>query len=302
MSLSTSSPHVSWRRPGLALLLVATLTGCATSSNPKDPYEGFNRTMFKFNDTLDQVALKPAATVYKRVLPSFVQTGVGNFFGNLDDLWNSVNNLLQGKGEAGMSDATRLAVNSTVGIGGLFDVASKAGLPKHNEDFGQTLGVWGFKSGPYLMLPLLGPSTLRDTAALPLDSLGDPWHYVYPVSLRNIGTVTRVIDKRAALLDASNLLEDAALDRYEFVRDSYLQRRESRVNDGASRTPPRASEDDDDVKNASAAEAVEAEAADAPLLPVSSVSSDSATQELTVDTHPVPAIGTHEHKLTKVNP
>lgn len=239
---------VKWRSAALTLGAAALLSGCA-GPNPRDPYESFNRAMFKFNDTVDQVALKPAATAYRAVLPSFVQTGVDNFFGNLADAWSAVNNLLQGKGEAGMSDVTRVALNSTFGLLGLIDFASQAGLPKHNEDFGQTLGYWGVPSGPYLMLPLFGASTVRDTAALPLDFNGDIWRYKEPIYLRNIGTATRAVDQRANLLDASSLLEDAALDRYEFVRDGFLQRRESKVYDGEE--PPRKKQprdDDDGVK------------------------------------------------------
>lgn len=237
-----------WRVRSLTLALGAAvlLSGCA-GPNPRDPYESFNRAMFKFNDTVDQVALKPAATAYRAVLPSFVQTGIDNFFGNLADVWSAVNNLLQGKGEAGMSDVARVTLNTSFGLLGLIDFASQAGLPKHNEDFGQTLGYWGVPSGPYLMLPLFGASTVRDTAALPLDFNGDLWRYKEPVYLRNIGTATRAVDQRANLLDASSLLEDAALDRYEFVRDGFLQRRESKVYDGEE--PPRkkkqAMEDDD---------------------------------------------------------
>ena len=221
------------RRAAMAAGVAVLLSACA-GPNPRDPYEGFNRAMFQFNDKVDQVALKPAATAYKAVLPSFVQTGVNNFFGNLSDVWSAVNNLLQGKGEAGMSDVTRVTLNSTFGLLGLLDIASEAGLQKHNEDFGQTLGRWGVPSGPYLMLPLLGPSTVRDTAALPLDISGDVWRYKEPLYIRNIGTVTRVVDQRANLLDASTLLEDAALDRYEFIRDGFLQRRESKIFDGES--------------------------------------------------------------------
>lgn len=221
------------RRAAMAAGVAVLLSACA-GPNPRDPYEGFNRAMFQFNDTVDQVALKPAATAYKAVLPSFVQTGVNNFFGNLSDVWSAVNNLLQGKGEAGMSDVTRVTLNSTFGLLGLLDIASEAGLQKHNEDFGQTLGRWGVPSGPYLMLPLLGPSTVRDTAALPLDISGDVWRYKEPIYIRNIGTATRVVDQRANLLDASTLLEDAALDRYEFIRDGFLQRRESKIFDGES--------------------------------------------------------------------
>lgn len=218
-------------RAAVLLLAALTLTGCA-SMNEKDPYEKYNRSVFNFNDAVDRNALKPAATAYKAVLPSFVQTGVNNFFGNLSDLWSSANNVMQGKGERGLSDFTRVLINSTFGLVGVIDIASDAGLPKHNEDFGQTLGYWGVPSGPYLMLPLLGPSTVRDTAGLPVDIAADPWGYGISSRARNIGTVVRVVDQRAVLLDASNLLEDAALDRYEFIRDGYLQRRKSQVFDG----------------------------------------------------------------------
>ncbi len=213
------------------LLLALSLTGCASLAE-KDPYEKFNRKMFAFNDAVDTHALKPAATAYKTVLPSFVQTGVNNFFSNLSDVWSSANNLMQGKGERGLSDFTRVLINSTFGLAGTIDIASDAGLAKHNEDFGQTLGYWGVPSGPYIMLPLLGPSTMRDTAGLPVDIAADPWGYGISSRARNIGTVVRVVDQRAVLLDATNLMEEAALDRYEFIRDGYLQQRKSKVFDG----------------------------------------------------------------------
>ena len=188
--------------------MVLTLSGCATTStNPRDPYEGFNRKVFSFNDKVDQVALKPAAQAYRAVLPSFVQIGVGNFFRNLGDVWTGVNNVLQGKVGDGVSDFMRFAVNSTLGLGGVIDIGSAAGMPKHREDFGQTLGKWGVASGPYLVLPLLGSSTVRDTAAVAIFACAVVWG-----------------------------IEGAALDRYEFVRDGYLQRRESRVYDGEA--PP----------------------------------------------------------------
>ena len=215
------------------------LAGCATTgSTPGDPLESYNRAVFKFNDTVDNVALKPAATAYKKALPQFVQTGVNNFFGNLGDVWSAANNLMQGKGEAGMSDFTRFTLNTTFGLGGLLDIASEAGLQKHNEDFGQTLGYWGMPSGPYFVLPLLGPSTVRDAAATPLDMAADPWTYVDPTSTRGWGTAVRIVDKRAQYLDASNLVEGAALDRYVFIRDGYLQRRESQVFDGEGSRKP----------------------------------------------------------------
>jgi phospholipid-binding lipoprotein MlaA len=187
--------------------------------------------MFSFNDSVDRVALKPAATAYKNVTPIFVQTGVNNFFGNLTDLWSSLNNFAQLKGKDGLNDFMRFAVNSTLGLVGVLDIATPAGMRKHNEDFGQTLGFWGVPSGPYLMLPLLGPSTVRDTAALPGDWWGDPWTHVNDVPWRTGGIVLRAVDQRASVLDASNLLEDAALDRYEFIRDGYMQRRSSKVLD-----------------------------------------------------------------------
>ena len=229
-----------------AAAVMAMLTGCATT-NPQDPLEGYNRTVFRFNDAVDRTVLKPTATAYKNVTPSFVQTGVNNFFGNLSDAWSAVNNLLQGKGEAGMGDVTRVAMNSTFGIFGLLDIASEAGIQKHNEDFGQTLGVWGVPSGPFVMLPLLGPSTVRDTAALPADIGGDIWKYKEPANWRNIGAGVRIVDKRASLLDAGNLLEDAALDRYEFIRDGYMQRRQSQVYDG---NVPRETQADEATTNA----------------------------------------------------
>jgi len=224
-----------------AAAAVLALSGCATTGNQQDPLEGYNRAVFSFNDAVDRTVLKPTATAYKNVVPGFAQTGVNNFFGNLSDAWSSINNFLQGKVEDGGTDFGRFALNSTFGIFGLLDIASEAGMPKHNEDFGQTLGKWGVPSGPFLMLPLLGPSTVRDTAALPADFAGDIWKYKDPTHVRNIGAGVRIIDKRATLLDASNLLEEAALDRYEFLRDGYLQRRQSQVYDG---DVPRQANDD----------------------------------------------------------
>lgn len=228
--MKTTTTRALWRTLALAAFAVS-LTGCATLGE-KDPYEKYNRQMFAFNDAIDTHALKPTATAYKKVVPGFMQTGVNNFFYNLSDVWSSANNLMQGKGERGLSDLTRVVINSTFGLAGLIDIASDAGLPRHSEDFGQTLGYWGVPSGPYLMLPLLGPSTLRDTAGLPLDIAADPWGYGVSSRVRNAGVVLRVVDQRAAVLDASNLMEAAALDRYEFIRDGFLQQRKSKVFDG----------------------------------------------------------------------
>lgn len=193
--------------------------------NPRDPLEGFNRLMFNFNDSVDQNVLQPVARVYRDTTPGFFQTAVSNFFGNIGDVWSAVNNILQGKVGDGMSDVMRVAVNSTFGLGGMIDIASPAGLQKHKEDFGQTLGVWGVPSGPYIVLPMLGSSTLRDTAAMPVDMKADLWSYKEPVYIRNSGTVLKLVDKRASVLDAGTLLEEAALDKYVFIRDAYLQKR-----------------------------------------------------------------------------
>ncbi len=267
-----------WR--SLALLAVAaSLTGCA-SMGEKDPYEKFNRGVFKFNDTIDRNALKPAATAYKTVLPSFVQTGVNNFFFNLADVWSGANNLMQGKGERGLSDFTRVLINSTFGLGGVIDIASTADLERHSEDFGQTLGYWGVPSGPYVMLPLLGPSTLRDTAGLPVDIAADPWGYGISSRARNIGTVVRVIDQRAVLLDATNILEGAALDRYEFIRDGYLQQRKSKVFDGeGSRKEAKEAREEDAVPDAKSIAAAYADDED----PVPADASKDAAKDATTD-------------------
>jgi len=221
-----------------AAALIVTVTGCASSGtpgNPGDPLEGYNRMMFKINDKVDTVAFQPLAKGYQTVTPGFVQTGIGNFFGNLGDLWSAVNQLLQGRGEAGFTSLTRVAFNTTFGLGGVLDIATEAHLTKQKSDFGQTLGVWGVGAGPYVVMPLLGSSTLRDVAGTPIDLYGDPWHYKYPVDVRNIGTVVRLVDRRAQLLSASNLLEDASLDKYVFVRDAYLESRQAQIDAARAR-------------------------------------------------------------------
>lgn len=198
--------------------------------NPRDPLEGFNRAMFSFNDTVDTAVVKPVAEAYRAATPGFVQTGIGNFFSNIGDVWNAVNNLLQGRVNDGATDVMRFAINTTLGIGGLIDIGSAAGMPKHNEDFGQTMGRWGVRSGPYLVLPVFGPSTVRDALAMPVDMRGDLRYYKRPMYIKNIGSVVRLVDKRASVLDAGSLLEEAALDKYVFFRDAYLQRRAGQVS------------------------------------------------------------------------
>jgi phospholipid-binding lipoprotein MlaA len=222
-----------------ALILV---TGCATgpNANPADPLEPFNRGVAHFNDTVDNAVVRPVATVYRDVLPSPVRTGVNNFFGNLSDVWSFTNSVLQLKLQSSAENFMRVNVNTVFGIGGLLDIASEAGIDRHNEDFGQTLGRWGVPPGPYLVLPVLGSSTVRDTAALPVDWKGDLLTQVNDVAVRNSLYVLRGVDVRANLLRASQLLDDAALDKYSFTRDAFLQRRRNDVYDG---NPP-----DDDNK------------------------------------------------------
>lgn len=214
------------------LALSAGMAGCATSGNPHDPIEGFNRAMFSFNETVDSAVIKPVAKGYEAVLPQPVRTGVSNFFSNIADAWISINNLIQGKPKEAVSDLGRVLVNSTVGILGLFDVATPMGMEKHEEDFGQTLGVWGVGDGPYVVLPILGPRTLRDTGGLLVDLAIDPVVNHEPVDVRNVAIALRAIDTRAELLSAEKTIDEAALDKYSFIRDAYLQRRHSLIKDG----------------------------------------------------------------------
>lgn len=218
---------------GLVLLLVA-LTGCATGpgANPHDPLEPFNRGVYQFNDAVDAAVIKPVATAYQDVLPAPVRRGVRNFFANLQDAWSGVNNALQFKGESAANSFMRFGVNTFLGLGGILDVASEMRIERHTKDFGHTLGYWGVAPGPYLVLPLLGPSTLRDTAALPVDAQGNMVSGIEHIPTRNSLTVLRLVDTRASLLGASAMLESVALDKYTFTRDAYLQRRRSSIYDG----------------------------------------------------------------------
>lgn len=221
------------RRLGvLALLVIAS--GCATGPNPNpaDPFEPFNRGVTRFNDVVDDAVLRPAATAYREVLPSPVRTGVNNFFGNLSDVWSFVNSALQLKLQNSAETFMRVNVNTFFGLGGLLDIATEAGIDRHSEDFGQTLGRWGVPSGPYVVLPLFGSSTLRDTAAWPVDRRGDLLGELDDIPVRNSLYVLRVVDGRSNLLRAGQLLDDAALDKYSFTRDAYLQRRRNEVHDG----------------------------------------------------------------------
>ena len=219
----------------------AFLAGCATSGNPKDPMEGFNRAMYRVHDGIDTVVLKPVATGYDAVLPNPVQTGVTNFFSNIGDLMISVNNLLQGKPNDAISDFGRVAINTTVGIFGLLDIASDVGIPKHDEDFGQTFGRWGVSEGAYVFIPLLGPRTARDTVGVAVDLWTDPVTYINDVPVRNSLLALRAVNTRANLLPADKVIEEAAIDKYSYIRDAYLQNRRNLVHDG---NPPARSVDD----------------------------------------------------------
>jgi phospholipid-binding lipoprotein MlaA len=232
----------------ILMFSVIVMTGCAaTQQNERvakiDPFEPMNRAVFSFNEATDDYVIKPIAEVYKFVLPEFVRTGVTNFFGNINDVMIGANNLLQGKPAETANDIGRFLINSTIGIFGLFDVATDMGLDKNREDFGQTLGVWGLPDGPYVVLPLFGASNVRDTVGFVVDIETD---FILNSDKLNkdqkIGsTVLRVVNRRADLLDAGQLLEDAAFDKYSFVRDGYLQRRRNQVYDG---NPPPLKEED----------------------------------------------------------
>jgi phospholipid-binding lipoprotein MlaA len=210
------------------MLAVAVLAGCATVTTPTkgDPFESYNRTMFTINDKIDQVALKPIAKGYVFITPQPVRDSVTNFFGNIGDIYTAANNLVQLKIADGVSDIMRVVMNSIFGVAGLFDVASVAGLPKHTQDFGLTLGHYGVPSGPYVVLPLLGPSTVRDTAGTVVDYFGNVTSYVDPTWFRTTLFGVELVNTRANLLGASDVLADAALDKYSFVRNAYLQRRQ----------------------------------------------------------------------------
>ncbi|MBI4996716.1 MAG: VacJ family lipoprotein [Rhodocyclales bacterium] len=215
--------------------------GQALADDPRDPIEGFNRAVFAFNEGLDTVLIRPVAKGYETVLPGPVRTGVSNFYGNINDLFISVNSLLQGKPGDAVGDAARFVFNSTFGIVGILDVASEMGIEKHDEDFGQTFGRWGAGPGAYLVLPIYGPRNVRDAAGLALDFAVDPVGGVDHVPTRNTLSAVRLVNERANLLPADKIIEEAALDKYSYIRDAYLQRRQSLVYDGR---PPREPEDE----------------------------------------------------------
>ncbi|MED5622217.1 MlaA family lipoprotein [Ideonella sp. BN130291] len=264
------------RRAARLVLLLAFigLAGCATVEGPPqrqsagqklDPWENWNRKVFSFNEGLDEHVLKPVATAYQKVVPSFIRTAIHNFFSNAEDGWSAVNHLLQGKGQSGFEMLVRFNTNTVLGFGGLLDIASEAGLERQPEDFGQTLGRWGFGAGAYIVWPVLGPSSVRDSLALPLDRSATP-AVVFKDYADELGILSvQLVDTRANLLGASRVIDDIALDKYSFVRDGYLARRRSLVYDGS---PPEREAVDDADRDAPA----HAEAASAASAPASAAS------------------------------
>jgi phospholipid-binding lipoprotein MlaA len=251
--MSPGPHHASALRRGTAAAAAAALLllagGCATAVNGEhpgrqsagqklDPWENWNRKVFNFNEGLDQHVLKPVATAYQKVVPSFIRTGIYNFFGNVQDAWSAVNHFLQGKPESGLQMVARFEINTLFGLLGLIDVAQEAGLERQPEDFGQTLGVWGFGAGAYIVWPILGPSSVRDSAGLPLDRSASP-ALLFNSYYDELGILgVQLISTRAELLGATRVIDDIALDKYSFVRDGYLARRRSLVFDGNPPEPP----------------------------------------------------------------
>jgi phospholipid-binding lipoprotein MlaA len=238
------NPGVVWIALATAALMA---TGCASTPgrvpDPSDPLEPFNRAVFRFNTDFDKAFLQPTAKAYKKVTPEVVDRGITNFFNNIDDVTSLVNNVLQFKMSRAGSDVGRLFINSTVGVLGFFDVATNVGLPSYKEDFGQTLGYWGLEPGAFVMLPILGPSSIRDTIGFAGDMVTDPFFSLEKGEIYWGFIALRVVDRRADLLTVGQILEDAAVDPYVFLRDAYLQRRRNLVYDG--NPPP--SEDDTDI-------------------------------------------------------
>ncbi|MDP2164941.1 MAG: VacJ family lipoprotein [Hydrogenophaga sp.] len=215
-----------------AVVLVTLVAGCATGpdANPQDPLEPFNRNMSEFNESVDAMVLKPVATVYRDVTPDLVRTGVSNFFANLGDVWSFINATLQLRPREASENFLRFGVNTAFGMGGVLDIASEMGIERTRLDFGQTLGRWGVPPGPYLVLPIFGPSSIRDAAGFGVEARGDLVQGIDNTGTRNALTVLRAVETRANLLRATSMLEGAALDKYSFTRDVYLRRRQSQID------------------------------------------------------------------------
>lgn len=222
---------INMQARALFCLIFVFFAGCASgpARNPTDPIEPFNRSMFSFNEGLDKTVLKPMAMGYRAVAPQPIRAGVGNVFGNLQDLWSALNGVLQLRPVVATDNFMRFSVNTVFGLGGLLNVANEMGIERHPEDFGKTLGRWGVSSGPYLVLPLFGPSTLRDSTTIVLENKYDPISNLEHVRIRNTAAVVRVVDTRANLLRLTDLLDEAALDKYSFTRDAFLQKRRAEI-------------------------------------------------------------------------
>lgn len=222
-------------RAGILMGYSLAIAACASSTphnDPRDPWEGWNRDVQSFNDTLDDYVMKPVAKGYQRVTPDFINQGVTNFFSNVEDISVVLNDLLQFKlGQTGR-DAGRLLVNTTAGLGGLVDVASALDMPKHSEDLDQTLGAWGVPSGPYLVLPLIGPSTPRGAFGIAGDTMSNPVNWVTPAAIPYGAGTLKTVDFRADLLSTDKIVEQASVDRYEFIRNAYFQKRTYDIYDG----------------------------------------------------------------------
>jgi len=227
--------YAETKRRDTAVLLAVCLVSAhvqAIAADPRDPLEGLNRAVYGFNDVLDRALVKPVAQIYGKVVPRVVRKGVGNFFGNLGDVWSAVNNAAAGRGQATGDSVGRVLVNSTIGLLGVVDVASDMDIQKHPADFGLTLARWGVGAGMYVVLPLLGPYTLREIAALPLDLQGNLVNQVKDQSTREGLTLLNIVDVRESYLKAGEVLDAASLDAYSFTRDSYFQRQRYRQYDG----------------------------------------------------------------------
>jgi len=236
-------PHLNFFRASILLLLGVFLSGCATPTTQIDPYESMNRSIFSFNESLDDNVMKPVAEGYRFVTPDPVEIMISNFYSNLDDVKVIFNDLLQLKFRNAGADSTRFLINTILGMGGLVDFGTDYGFPKRHEDFGQTLGHWGVSTGPYIVLPFIGGSNMRDAPAMLVDVAANPATYMGFVTFGiapAMGAVAAV-DTRAGLLDTEEIVDEAALDKYEFLRDAYLQRRRSLVHDG---NPPRSMDDE----------------------------------------------------------
>jgi len=219
----------------LGALAVALLAGCAAVPSKVDPLEPMNRALFEVHEVADKVVMKPIIDVYTAVVPKLVRTGVSNFFNNIDDLFSGVNALLQGKPEKAGNDFGRILINTFV-MGGIFDVASDLGIERGDEDFGQTFGVWGFPQGPYLFVPIIGPTTVRDGTGLLVRIYAGPVGFIPDVPLRNSLYGVGAVDIRAQATDAMSIVDTASLDKYLFIRNAYLQRRRYLLYDG--KVPP----------------------------------------------------------------